>query len=69
MKKSTFQKPDATYPHGSTPDFYVKCNVCKQVLKNWVGSTPCCGSIAYECDENGENESKTFFLYGIVKPK
>jgi len=28
-------------------DFWVECNVCKTQLKNWVGSTPCCGSIAF----------------------
>ncbi len=28
-------------------DFWVECNVCKHRLKNWVGSTPCCGSIAW----------------------
>ena len=64
--KRVYNKTSNTF----NTDFYVKCNVCKQVLKNWVGSTPCCGSIAYECDENGENESTTFFLYGTVpKPK
>ena len=31
----------------SCSDFWVECNVCKQQLKNWTGSTPCCGSIAY----------------------
>jgi len=28
-------------------DFWVECNVCKSRLKNWAGSTSCCGSIAY----------------------
>lgn len=28
-------------------DFWVECNICKAHLKNWSGSTPCCGSIAY----------------------
>lgn len=28
-------------------DFWVECNVCKNHLKNWTGSTPCCGSIAW----------------------
>ncbi len=27
--------------------FVVECNVCKKQYDNWVGSTPCCGSIAY----------------------
>jgi hypothetical protein len=41
-------------------DFTVECNVCKQQYDNWVGSTPCCGSIAYR--ETGE-ASKDFFLF------
>lgn len=31
----------------SGSDFWVECNVCKTQLKNWTGSTPCCGSIAW----------------------
>lgn len=31
----------------SGSDYWVECNVCKQQLKNWTGSTPCCGSIAW----------------------
>jgi hypothetical protein len=46
-------------------DFWVQCNVCKQNLKNWVGSTPCCGSIAYLVNEDGST-SKDFILYGSV---
>lgn len=38
-------------------DFWVKCNVCKQHLLNWTGSTPCCGSIAYLV-ENGIETNK-----------
>lgn len=37
----------------SENDFWVECNVCKTQLKNWTGSTPCCGSIAYLV-ENGK---------------
>lgn len=33
-------------------DFWVECNVCKHRLKNWVGSTPCCGSIAWVVEED-----------------
>ena len=33
-------------------DFTVECNCCKQQYDNWVGSTPCCGSIAYLIDED-----------------
>lgn len=35
----------------SGSDFWVECNVCKQRLKNWTGSTPCCGSIAYMVED------------------
>ncbi len=28
-------------------NFTVECNACGQHLENWVGSTPCCGSIAF----------------------
>ena len=35
----------------SGSDFWVECNVCKQQLKNWTGSTPCCGSIAYMVED------------------
>lgn len=38
-------------------DFWVQCNVCNQQLKNWTGSTTCCGSIAYLV-ENGEKTNK-----------
>jgi len=38
-------------------DFWVECNVCKSQHKNWVGSTPCCGSIAYIV-ENGKTTNK-----------
>ena len=28
-------------------DYWVECCVCGQRYKNWVGSTPCCGSITF----------------------
>lgn len=39
-------------------NFTVECNVCKQHYDNWVGSTPCCGSLAYLIGENGEVTKK-----------
>lgn len=53
--------------HSDLPkeDFYVKCNCCGQVYKNWLGSTPCCGSIAYGCDENGGNTTDEVKLFGF----
>ena len=46
-------------------DFWVQCNVCKTQWKNWVGSTPCCGSIAFLVGDDGE-VSKDFLLYGKI---
>lgn len=54
------------HPQEEEKKFYVKCNVCGQVLENWVGSTPCCGSIAYSCDKNGDNVSDEIHLFGFV---
>jgi hypothetical protein len=52
-------------------DFEVECNVCKQRLINWTGSTPCCGSIAFLV-ENDEATSKLSLFASIngepVKP-
>jgi hypothetical protein len=44
-------------------DFTVECFVCKQWLHNWVGSTPCCGSIAHEVNTKTGEVKKNFFLY------
>lgn len=46
-------------------DFTVECNVCGHWYENWVGSTPCCGSIAYLVQENGE-VTKKVSLYSSV---
>lgn len=53
---------------GAQPeDFTVQCDVCGQYYQNWVGSTPCCGSIAYKVDEQG-NKTSTFILFGKIEP-
>jgi len=41
-------------------DFTVECNVCKQWYDNWVGSTPCCGSIAFQVNKKTGEVSKNF---------
>lgn len=46
-------------------DFYTECGVCKQHLLNHVGSTPCCGSIAYRVNEDGTTSNK-FMIFGSV---
>lgn len=52
-------------------DFFVECNVCKHRLKNWTGSTPCCGSIAYMV-EGGKATTKVNLFTSIdgelIKP-
>ena len=46
-------------------DFWVECNVCKRRLKNWVGSTPCCGSIAWVVE--GEKVTNKIIMYAMGK--
>lgn len=53
-------------------NFWVECNVCKQHIKNWTGSTPCCGSIAHRVNADG-TLSNTINVYasingGAIKP-
>lgn len=49
-------------------NFTVACNRCGQKYDNWIGSTPCCGSIAYRIDEDGKTtkEALLFSNMGIV---
>lgn len=44
-------------------NFTVACNVCGNWLENWVGSTPCCGSIAYEVDTKTGEKKDNIFIY------
>lgn len=37
-------------------NFLVECSICKQILKNWVGSTPCCGAVAYLIKDKKTNK-------------
>lgn len=57
---------DVTEWHTSEEDFWVECNVCKTQLKNHVGSTPCCGSIAYIV-ENGKKTNKVALYVQVDK--
>ena len=47
-------------------EFTVECNVCKQRYNNWVGSTPCCGSIAYRVDRETGEVSDKFLLHSLI---
>lgn len=51
----------------NTTDFWVECNVCKQHLKNWTGSTPCCGSIAYMVQPDGSVSTKINLFASVGK--
>lgn len=42
-------------------DFWVECNVCKTQLKNWTGSTPCCGSIAWLVEDGKPTKKLSLF--------
>lgn len=42
-------------------DFWVECNVCKQQLKNWTGSTPCCGSLAFIVEDGKVSQKSSIF--------
>ena len=48
-------------PVVSGSDFWVECNVCKQQLKNWTGSTPCCGSIAWLVEDGKPTKKLSLF--------
>jgi len=42
-------------------DFWVECNVCKTQLKNWTGSTPCCGSLAWLVEDGKPTNKISIF--------
>ena len=46
-------------------NFWVACRVCGSQYKNWVGSTPCCGSLASLVDDNG-NATDNVVLFGSL---
>ncbi len=52
-------------------EFTVKCAQCNCYYDNWVGSTPCCGSIAYlvEDDGNVSDDVLLFSNHGVAKLK
>ena len=55
---------DVTEWHSMEEDFWVECNVCKNQLKNWAGSTPCCGSIAYII-KDGKKTNKVAMYFQV----
>ena len=53
-------------------DYWLQCNVCGTQYKNWVGSTPCCGSLAYLVDDKGIKTNSTILFTSVnggnIKP-
>lgn len=43
-------------------DRIMQCNVCGTRYENHIGSTPCCGAIAYILDDQG-NKTRDFRVY------
>lgn len=55
----------------SDSDYWVECNICKSQLKNWVGSTPCCGSIAWIVEDGNPTKKLSLFTSvgdELIKP-
>jgi len=46
-------------------DYWVECNVCGQRYKNWAGSTPCCGSLAFEVGVDGKKGDNAIIFASI----
>lgn len=67
-KPDDFKKNYEVIENEGVEDFKVMCDVCGSIYINHAGSTPCCGSIAYLVDENG-NKTDNFMLFSKVETK
>lgn len=47
--------------------FIVACNQCRREFLNWPGSTPCCGSIAYESASGDQARAHPLYLASVEK--
>jgi hypothetical protein len=47
--------------------FWAVCDVCGQRYDNWVGSTPCCGSLASIYSEKDFRKDKLKVIIGNIK--
>lgn len=47
-------------------DYWAECVVCGQRYKNWAGSTPCCGSLAFVLTEIHFRKQKINKLKNII---
>lgn len=63
MKKAEIKNENSAdaKPVLADSDFWVECNVCKTQLKNWTGSTPCCGSIAWLVEDGKPTQKLSLF--------
>ena len=66
MEDNNLHKADVAEKSNTDEEvrFWVQCAVCKTQYANWVGSTPCCGSIAYLMDDG--KPTKNITLFGSV---
>ena len=55
------ENPTTSGNASESHDFWVECNVCKTQLKNWTGSTPCCGSIAWMVEDGKPTKKLSLF--------
>lgn len=49
-------------------EYLAECNVCGQRYQNHAGSTPCCGSIAFVVDDDGQ-KTESIPLYVKMEEK
>ena len=64
INEEIINDPDIHMIDQDEEGFWVECNVCKSQYKNWYGSTPCCGSIAWMVEDN--KPTKKISLFGSI---
>ena len=50
-------------------DYIAYCDVCGQPYKNWSGSTPCCGALAWVKTEIDFRKDKLNRILSNIKDK
>ena len=48
-------------------NYWAECGVCGQLYHNWVGSTPCCGSLAFIRSEVSFRKDKLNRILSNIK--
>lgn len=47
-------------------DFWVECSVCHTHIKNWTGSTACCGALAFLVEDGKSTGKMSLFVQEIA---